>query len=67
MNVFTLPYVLPPYTKPHYRWSRSACVWVLQGLHRLAPTDVYPSNLRSPERYEPGWDYSCGGQREPHA
>jgi hypothetical protein len=79
MNVLTLPYVLPPYTKPHYRWSRSAGVWVLQGLHRLAPVEVFPSNLRprydarglyinpfnlGGERYEPGWDPSCDGLRD---
>jgi hypothetical protein len=32
--------------RPHYRWSYSAGVWVLQGRHRLAPPEVYPSNLR---------------------
>lgn len=48
-GVLTLPYILPPYTKPRYRWSRSAGVWVLQGLHRLAPVAIFPSNLRPAE------------------
>lgn len=32
--------------KVRYRWSHGLGVWVLQGLHRLAPAELWPSHLQ---------------------